>query len=485
MNKCYDSLCSITNNPCIQFLSRIAPQFISKPVFWDISHDRHIYYSSFINDIEKRIDILREFGVVGEKIALVTENSYEWIAWCFAAQSLNNSLVLVPSSFTRQRDMRHLIEWKCKFFLISSGHQLLQNLPLELLYNDSTFTLCRYETACEAIRYEPQSICFFTSGSTGEPKMVSHENDATFIMAERTAKALKGSELGGRTLLLLPLYHIYAYVNILLTGLVMGIEIAIGYGLRTMLNDLRITQPSCLFCVPSLLYAIYNQAKGNSTEGSGFCTEMRILLGGNVKVLLCGGGELDTDIASDFLQAGYSLINGYGTTETCGCVALAFNSLAATGAFHLFLEGVDISIGKDKCIVIASRGNMTHYIGEENLPTDDVGRRQFVTQDYGIISNGALILKGRSDQVLALPNGEKAFTGDIKAILMQLSSVCDVRVFSDKNGLGVKIYVADKNSCDMSEIKSQILKVNRLLPSYMRVANYSVIEKIEWGNNQQ
>ena len=68
---------------------------------------------------------------------------------------------------------------------------------------------------------------------------------------------------------------------------------------------------------------------------------------------------------------------------------------------------------------------------------------------------------------------------------MQLSSVCDVRVFSDKNGLGVKIYVADKNSCDMSEIKSQILKVNRLLPSYMRVANYSVIEKIEWGNNQQ
>ena len=128
---------------------------------------------------------------------------------------------------------------------------------------------------------------------------------------------------------------------------------------------------------------------------------------------------------------------------------------------------------------------MTHYIGEDNLPTDDVGRRQFVTQDYGVISNGALILKGRSDQVLALPNGEKAFTGDIKAILMQLSSVCDVRVFSDKNGLGVKIYVADKNSCDMSEIKSQILKVNRLLPSYMRVANYSVIEKIEWGNNQQ
>lgn len=483
MNKGHNCFCLVTNNPCIEFLSKIEPQFICNPVFWDLSYDRHIYYSDFISDIAKRVNVLKSFDVVGERVALVAENSYEWIVWCFAAQTLNNSLALVPTSFTQQKDISNLIEWGCKFFIVSSGHQLLQDTPFELIYRNLTFSLCKCKSSCEAVYHGPSCICFFTSGSTGTPKMVLHSNDATFIMAERTARALKDANLGNRTLLLLPMYHIYAYVNILLTGLVMGIEVAIGYGLRTMLNDLHIVQPSCLFCVPSLLYAIYNQAKRKLTEASGLFNEITILLGGRVKTLLCGGGQLDTDIASAFVQAGYYLLNGYGTTETCGCVALAFNSMATQGAFHLFLEGVDITIGKDDNIVVSSRGNMIHYFGEENLPTDATGRRQFTTQDYGVISDGTLVIKGRNDQILALPNGEKAFTGDIKKTLMQISWVCDVRVFSDKNGLGVIIYVTDKTSCIINEIKSQILKTNRSLPSYMRIANYSIVGRAEQEDN--
>jgi fatty-acyl-CoA synthase len=310
----------------------------------------------------------------------------------------------------------------------------------------------------------------YTSGTTGSPKGVMVTHDAVLRTAYASALT-RGYEDGRRILFSLPCYHMFGYVEGLLSVLYVGGAIIpqtafspLGY-----LSGVQRHRATDILCVPTMAVAIIEHPSRGDYDLS------------TLTAILCGSAPAPVWIWEKFRdELGIEeIVTGYGMTESGGAMTLTLPedplelSSVTVGRPKLagaagppdgditayktidVLTGADLAAGSEG--ELASRGP-TSMLGYWNNPEQTALTLRdgwVLTGDLGLVDgDGYLRLTGRSKE-LYKSGGELVMPKEIEELLSRqegISEVFAIGVTDERWGeIGVAIVVRSPGSAITAE----------------------------------
>lgn len=139
-------------------------------------------------------------------------------------------------------------------------------------------------------------------------------------------------------------------------------------------------------------------------------SKWRAALGGNVRIVGCGGASLQPRLERIFWAAGIKIINMYGLTETSPIITInrTEKGKVKLGSVGMTIEGVEVKIADDGEILCKGPNVMIGYYNDPELTKaafDEEG--WFRTGDIGHIEDGKfLMVTDRKKEIFKLSNGK-------------------------------------------------------------------------------
>jgi long-chain acyl-CoA synthetase len=319
-----------------------------------------------------------------------------------------------------------------------------------------------FNDAPPAARPEDLAVLIYTSGTTGTPKAVplSHGN----INAQST-KVQEVMRISDREVILslLPLFHAYSQIVNLWLATIIGARVVY----LTELNSAGIEQglreggATALTGVPRLWYLFHKkifdavQRKASPVRllfrtilalngllrdwlrvnaGRVFFRPIHQSFGGRLRLAVSAGASFDENVARDFHRLGFTILQGYGLTETSGAATVTRFEDNKIGSVGTPLNGVEVKIydANDEGIgevlirgpIVMSGYYQDPEANRETFTTDG----WFRSGDMGKFDKaGHLYIVGRRKDVIKLPSGKNVFPEDVEAHYehsMFVSEVC-------------------------------------------------------------
>ncbi|MEW5895760.1 MAG: AMP-binding protein [Candidatus Omnitrophota bacterium] len=406
--------------------------------------------------------VLRENGVeAGSRVAVLLENRPEFSWVSFAVFSCGAVLVPMDVQYSSEV-LGHLLAHSGAVLIISSErfralHQ--EKVKTQWLCIDSEDIrrlIGRGMEAGQDIRNvsqvfnrEENAAFFYTSGTTAQPKAVvlTHGNFLSDIESIiKTGLVLENDMV----LSVLPLHHTYAFTVTLLLPLLNGLSISYPKSLSShdLLACIKQTCTTIFVGVPQIFTMIHRsihdniEAKGTfpkfaagiaekatfvsrrfspGNAGKFLFRQIHRRFGPSLRLMVSGGARLDPKIAEDFYRWGFTLVEGYGLTETSPVVTFSLPDHPRFGSVGRPLSGIEIGIiepnerGEGEVAVKGANVMKGYY--QMDVETRRVLRDGwFYTGDIGRIDeDGFLFLTGRKKEMLVLSNGENINPEELEA----------------------------------------------------------------------
>ena len=496
-----------------------AEKFGDKPAF---TYDRKkeifsVSYNRFRSEINALGRTMTANCGDNLKVALIGENSYEWILTYFAV--VNNGGVILPlDKELSSTDITSLLnDSGAAVFVFSDSYSdvadyarrnaesvqdyinmnqlqgLIEN-GLEASRNGDESAVTT--TDCE-INNNAMAALLYTSGTTGSAKgvMLSH-----FGLARDAVAACQHVGIFGSNMLVLPLHHSFGFVAGVCSMLLKGSEIFINSSLKNVVSDLNKYKPCNMFLVPLFVETFYNkvwetagkQGKekllkrmiGVSNTLLKIGIDIRKLLfksvikafGGNLKLIVSGGAPLDTKYVKGFRELGINILNGYGITECSPIVAVNRNEYCRDGSIGLVLPCCEVKIvdpdeeGNGE-ISVRGANVMLGYYNNDEATRDAFDENWFKTGDIGFLDeDGFLFISGRKKNLIILSNGKNIYPEEIENELLQLEYIKEVVVYAEDDMITAEVYLDTENMPDCADrLDGDILQLNKVLPTYKNI----------------
>lgn len=464
-------------------------------------------YKEFKEDIDALGAYMYSHKLKGEKIALIGENSYNWIMSYFSVTMGSSVIVPIDKELSVPEILNLLKSSKAAAIIYSDMYTktidaLSQKVKLKHYINMKDFPeilACGRELiekgaaeyAKNEIDNDALSSLIYTSGTTGTPKgvMLSQHN----IMASAVSAA-HNVTITDTSLLVLPLHHTFAFTAGVIAVLWYGYPIAISKNLRTFLSDLQVFKPQNMFLVPQLLEGIYKKiwatAKSKKLDtvlkvmiGASSITRFARLdlrrklfktvlgsLGGKLDLIICGGAALDERYIKYFDDFGINVLNGYGITECAPVVAVNCNDRKKPYSVGLVMDCNVVKIanpdenGNGEVYVQGSNVMLGYY----NDPKDKYGAFEdgwFKTGDLGHLDeDNYLYITGRKKNLIILSNGKNIYPEEIEESLARIPNVMEVLVYAENEAITAEIYAEDTTG-----IEAAVKQMNKELPLHKHV----------------
>ena len=278
-------------------------------------------YSDVYREVRKAASwISRNYGK-GRHIAVIGENSYEWLLAFFAVLSSGNTAAVIDKELPA-KEVAWMIEKadvtaafiSKSFSDLVEGIEDLKVMTLKGLSEaaqeeDESFRLCDPEG-------ERCACIIFTSGTSGRSKGVMLSHDNLTAQVYHCSRMLDTDEV--KTILaVLPFHHAFGLASSVLLPYLLGISIFLNKSLKRVAEDMQLAKPDMMMTVPMFVEVFYKRIRdGLSKSGklelfeaaaaqsrqlrqSGVddrCErfrEIRAFFGGNLKVIVSGGAYLD------------------------------------------------------------------------------------------------------------------------------------------------------------------------------------------------
>lgn len=452
---------------------------------------KDVTYTEFQNDTLCLGEALVELNVADKHIAVIGENSYDWVTVYLTV--LKSSGVIVPIDkelpfhdimnvlkssdsevmFYAQKYEKDLMEHQdelpnIKYFIGFSrekdegkflSYNLLKEKGKKLLEGGSK----KYS---EIKPNESKlKMLVYTSGTTGMAKgvMLSEHN-----LVNSVYHGLRVSTVYERCLSVLPYHHTYEAVSGLLVSLHHHSTICINENLKTVQKNLQLYKPDYVYLVPAFVEVFYKKIWSNAKQTgkekalktlikiSNFLRKIGIDLrrklfksvldafGGNLIKIVCGGAPIRAELGEFFDDIGINLINGYGITECSPLVSANrdfFNDPATVGSILPCCEVKIENKDEDGNGEILVKGDvvMMGYYKNPKLTEEVLKNGWFNTGDYGRINEkGQLMITGRKKNLIVLDNGKNVFPEEIEGYIMSIPYVLEVIVRGIKNDEGIE-----------------------------------------------
>ena len=284
----------------------------------------------------------------------------------------------------------------------------------------------------------------YTSGTTGIPKgvMLSHRNMVSNFISAAAVFNLKPSD---KYLSILPLCHVGGRMGNYQTQY-SGTSIYYAESMGTIALNMKEIRPDGFDAVPRVLEKFYDViiSKGKNLTGikkslffwavklglryqpfgeNGWLYERKLsladrlifskwreALGGNVRIVGCGGASLQPRLERVFWAAGIKIVNMYGLTETSPIITInrTEKGMVKLGSVGMTIEGVEVKISDDGEILCKGPNVMLGYYNDPEQTKsvfDEEG--WFRTGDIGHMEDGNfLMVTDRKKEIFKLSNGK-------------------------------------------------------------------------------
>lgn len=424
----------------------------------------------------------------GDRVGLQSENRPEWGLAYMAILELGAVVVPLDAALKEQEVGEILATAGANFAVTSARqHPVLAavrdaRLPsLRLVGLDALEGLPDWGEAQDAFpgakAREPDAqphdlaVIIFTSGTTGQAKgvMLSHGN--LLSNAEGVARTIDCGP-GDRMLSVLPMHHTFECTIGFLCSLRTGGAVCYARGLdsRQLREDMRSSRATIFVAVPllyeKLLSAIHKRIAEaplgsrllvNSLLGVTRLVRLltRVRIGGtllrsirekaglqHIRIFACGAAPLAPHVFWGFTDLGWTMIEGYGLTETSPVTCLNLPRKSRPGGVGWPLVGVEVRIDRpdaDGNGEIAVRGPnvMLGYYGNPSATAEVLRDGWFYTGDLGrLLPDGRIRITGRLKNMIATAAGKKIYPEEVEVQLANSPYVLEVVVVGGRDARG-------------------------------------------------
>jgi long-chain acyl-CoA synthetase len=218
--------------------------------------------------------------------------------------------------------------------------------------------------------------------------------------------------------------------------------------------------------------------------------------GGNLRIAISAGSRFDEDVAKDFHQLGFTIIQGYGLTETSGAATATPESDNRVGSVGKPMRGAEIKIldpDRDGVGEVLIRGTMVfsgYYQNPEATADAFTSDGWFRSGDLGKIDkDGFLYIVGRAKDVIVLPSGKNVHPEDLEVHYLTSPMVEELAIIgladeSESRAGAEKLaaivvpdfaYLKANGIANSKEaIRHNLDSLGRELPEYQRVRDYII-----------
>lgn len=476
-------------------------------------------FTQLRNDV-KRVAFLLEYrGFSGNKIAILSNNSYQYIVVFLAVICSGN--IAVPINKDIDKNELALILNDCHpELIIYSDDIAVTSDDLRLvksnfaLYNISELAIgeaiCEnseidsYIWSCCGDNTENSSPCciIYTSGTSGIPKgvLLSQTNILNNVVSFVQRMPMKGS-----VMLCLPLHHMYAWTASVLMPIACGLRVIVNQDSRTFGRDLRNFSPDNFIVVPAMLEFYYKRIKylikksdkseyyfdllendsllgRKPEERRRLFSEFTAELGSQLKCAVCGAAMLDRDMLLFFQKIGIEIYGAYGMTECSPIVTVCGKDFNCIGSVGQPLDCNEIRIdnpNEDGIGEICVRGSNVmqgYYLRDADTAAVFDGE-WLRSGDLGYLDeHGCLFIKGRLKNLIIRSSGENVSPEELEQKLINIADVDEVLVCEERGLIVAKIFSKRLSDEKKKQIRQDVSELNLTIPAYKRVDKVEFVD---------
>ena len=466
---------------------------------------RIITHKEYRDQIKALGTALVDMGLKDERIAVISENRYEW-GLAYLSIATGTGIVVPLDKALPENEIESLIcrsevkaifyskkydevmdkirkagNTNIKYFIsmdleqkngdVYSQKELLEKGKKLLENGDRRFIDAKIDS-------ENMGIMLFTSGTTSISKavMLSQKNLVTNVMDIRNLFELDETDT---FLSFLPLHHVFECTVGFLYSLSIGASIAFCDGVKYMVDNLKEYEVTAMISVPAVFDIMYRKLiKGIEKKGKletvkkgikistallkvkidirkKLFAEIHENLGGKLRVLVAGGAALDPETEKGFNELGFNLLQGYGLTETSPVIAAELTHRRRLGSIGKHFPNVEVKIyepneeGVGELLAKGSSVMLGYYNNEEATKNAIDADGWFHTGDLARIDkDGFIYIAGRKKDVIVLQNGKNIYPEEIETLINKVEGIKESLIYGMPDNGDLKIsakVVYDRN----------------------------------------
>ena len=452
--------------------------------------DKEITYKEMYEYVNCLGTALIDLGLKNKKIAILSENRYEWEISYFSITCGTGVVVPLDKTLTKKEIITILKRAEVKAIFCSKKYEEIL-LSVKKDIESLKYIICfdgnseisytkliengsiliqngNAEFINSQINNNELGFIMFTSGTTEKSKavMLSHENICSNLLNVEKQFPIESKDIA---LSVLPLNHVLEGLFCLLITIYKGATRTYCYDLKNIIEDINKYQISFMGAVPVIFEYIYKRIDEINKE--------------NIKIFMSGGAKLKTELEKNFNDNNVNLVQGYGITETSPVISMSNLNFHKFGSVGKIIPNIEIQIiNKDDYgigeILVKGKNVFLGYYQDEESTNSVLKDGWFYTGDLGKVdSEGYLFLYGRTKNMIVLPNGKKVFPEELEMLINKIDGVKESFVFErkdvgDKVLICAKIVYKDLNQVE--NIQNMIMNINENLPIYKQISKIYV-----------
>ncbi|GAA1330213.1 AMP-dependent synthetase/ligase [Streptomyces sanglieri] len=426
----------------------------------------------------------------GDRVALLSRTRYEWVLLDFAIWSAGAVTVPVYETSSPEQIQWILGDSGTTLCLVESeAHQasvvsVQADLPaLKGIWQIEDDAIRRLTAIGEDVSDEtldlrmtsakaddPATIVY-TSGTTGRPKGCVLTHRSFFAECGNVVERLKPLFRTGEcsVLLFLPAAHVFGRL-VEVASVMAPIKLGCVPDIKHLTDELASFRPTLILGVPRVFEKVYNAARAKAqADGKGKIFDraantaiaysralgtpqgpplglrlkhklfdrlvygkLRAVLGGRGEYAISGGAPLGERLGHFYRGIGFTVLEGYGLTETCAATAFNPWDRQKIGTVGQPLPGSVVRIADDGEVLLHGEHLFTGYWNNEAATADALADGWFHTGDIGTLDeDGYLAITGRKKEIIVTAGGKNVAPAVIEDRIRGHALVAECMVVGD------------------------------------------------------
>ena len=324
------------------------------------------------------------------------------------------------------------------------------------------------------IQPEATASIIFTMGTTVDPRgaMLSHKGFLANLHA--VAQVLPPAETD-RVLAILPLYHALGFSCSFLMAIYGGATVTYinTFKPTAILESMRETETTAIIGVPRLYKLLYDAIERyvlktpietNEPVDSAVIEHVKKALGGQIRVLISGGAALPRQVYDGFKRFGFTILEGYGMTETAPVLSVNPARKSKAGSVGLPVSDVRFQIENPDAsgigeIVTKSPSTMAGYYRNPVATRQVLRDGLLYTGDLGYIDDdGYLFITGRKKVVIIASTGKNIYPVELEELYRHsplISEICVVGL-DPPDSFGEEVHTVIVPNCPEDDSREEV-----------------------------
>ncbi|MFV5995531.1 AMP-dependent synthetase/ligase [Streptomyces sp. NPDC056231] len=426
----------------------------------------------------------------GDRIGLMSRTRYEWVQLDFAIWSAG--AVTVPVYETSSAEQ---VQWilgdsgAVAVIVESDGHaesvaamrdrlpelrsvwQIDKGAVDELTTSGAEVSDETVDLRSTGAKADDPATIVYTSGTTGRPKGCVLTHRSFFAECGNVVERLKPLFRTGEcsVLLFLPAAHVFGRL-VEVAAVMAPIRLGCVPDIKNLTDELATFRPTLILGVPRVFEKVYNSARAKAqADGKGkifdkaantaiaysralgtpqgpsmglkfkhkvfdrlVYSKLRAVLGGRGEYAISGGAPLGERLGHFYRGIGFTVLEGYGLTETCAATAFNPWDRQKIGTVGQPLPGSVVRIADDGEVLLHGEHLFASYWNNEAATADALADGWFHTGDIGTLDeDGYLTITGRKKEIIVTAGGKNVAPAVIEDRIRGHALVAECMVVGD------------------------------------------------------